>query len=94
VGIYKTDTTDEQFDFKQVELATESGILVLKAVITSKNGVDPDANVTYALQMISDHEAVVAGIGNGEGGTVRAIDSSNNTELDYSGFRFVSTGNR
>lgn len=94
VGMYQIDTTDEQFDFKQAELATESGILVFKTVIASKRGVDPEAKVTYALQAISDHEAVVAGIGNGEGGTVRAIDSGNNTELVYSGFRFTRTGNR
>lgn len=99
VGMYQTDTSDEQFDFKQAELtiesgATESGILVFKAVIASKNGVDPEAKVTYALQAVSDHEAVVAGIGNGEGGTVRATDSNNGTELVYSGFRFVRTGNR
>jgi hypothetical protein len=94
VGMYQADTTDEQFDFKQVELATESGILVFKAVIASKNGVDPEAKVTYALLAISDHESVVAGIGNGEGGVVRATDSGNNTELFYSGFRFVRTGNR
>lgn len=93
-GMYQTDTTDEMFDFKKAELATESGILVFKAVIASKNGVDPEANVTYALQAISDYEAVVAGIGNGEGGMVRAIDSGNNTELVYSGFRFARTGNR
>jgi CubicO group peptidase (beta-lactamase class C family) len=94
VGTYQTDTTDEQFDFKQAELATESGFLVFKVVIASKNGVDPEAKVTYALLAISDHEAVVAGIGNGEGGTVRAIDSGNSTKLFYSGFRFARTGNR
>jgi hypothetical protein len=94
VGMYQTDTTDEQFDFKQIELATESGVLAIKAVIASKNGVDPEAKVTYALQAVSDQEAVVAGIGNGEGGLVRAIDSGNNTGLFYSGFRFVRMGNR
>lgn len=94
VGMYQTDTSDEQFNFKQAELATESGILVFKAVIASKNGVDSEAKVTYALQAVSDHEAVVAGIGNGEGGVVRAIDSSNGTELVYSGFRFARMGNR
>ncbi len=94
VGEYQTDTTDEQFDFKHAELATESGILVFKAVITSKNGADPEAKVTYALQAVSDHEAVVAGIGEGEGGMVRAIDSDNGTELVYSGFRFTRTDKR
>lgn len=92
-GRYQSDTSDEQFDFKRIELAAQSGILVLKVVIASKNGVDPEANVTFALRAISDHEAVVAGIGNGEGGTVRALDSGNNTELLYSGFRFDRLGN-
>jgi len=94
VGKYQTDTTDEQFDFKQAELTTESGILVFKAVLASKNGADPEARVTFALQAVSDDEAVVAGIGNGEGGVVRAMDSGNSTELVYSGFRFARTGNR
>ena len=93
-GMYQTDTTDEQFDFKQAELVTESGILVFKAVIASKNGVDPETRVTYALQAISDDEAVIAGIGNGEGSVVRATDLSNGTELVYSGFRFVRIDNR
>ncbi|MCP5127884.1 MAG: hypothetical protein H6973_20415 [Gammaproteobacteria bacterium] len=92
--MYQTDTTDEQFDFKQAELVTESGILVFKAVIASKNGVDPETRVTYALQAISDDEAVIAGIGNGEGSVVRATDLSNGTELVYSGFRFVRIDNR
>ena len=94
MGNYQTDTTDEQFDFKQAELAIESGILVFKAVIAPKNGVDPEARVTFALQAVSDQEAVVAGIGNGEGGVVRAMDSGNSTELVYSGFRFVRMGTR
>ena len=94
VGMYQTDTSDEQFNFKQAELATESGILVFKVVIASKNGIDLEAKVTFALQVVSDHEAVVAGIGNGEGGMMRAVDSSDGTELVYSGFRFTRTGNR
>ena len=35
VGRYQTDTTDERFDFKLAELATESGIPVFKAVLVS-----------------------------------------------------------
>jgi len=94
MGKYQTDTADEQFDFKQVELATESGILVFKAVLSSKSGVEPETRVKLALQTVSDHEAVVAGIGNGEGGVVRAIDSGNGTDLVYSGFRFTRTDKR
>ena len=94
MGRYQTDTTDEQFDFKQAELATESGILVFKMLIASKNGDDSGTRVTVALQAVSDHEAVVAGIGEGEGGLVRAIDAGDNTELVYSGFRFGRAGHR
>lgn len=94
MGKYQTDTTDEQFEFKEAELTTESGILVFKTVLASKNNIDSGSNVTFALQAISDHEAVIAGIGNGEGGVVRAIDSGNGTELVYSGFRFTRMGNR
>lgn len=98
-GNYQADTSDEQFDFKQAELtiesgADESGILVFKVVLAPRNGADPEARAAFALQAVSDHEAVVAGIGNGEGGVVRALDSCNGTELVYSGFRFARTGNR
>jgi hypothetical protein len=93
-GNYHADTSDEQFDFKQAELTIESGILVFKVVLAPRNGVDPETRTTFALQAVSDHEAVVAGIGNGEGCVVRAMDSSNGTELVYSGFRFARTGNR
>jgi len=44
---------------------------------------------TIALQPISEDEAVVAGIGNGEGWVVRASDIPGSHELVYSGFRFV-----
>ena len=95
VGKYQVaDTIGEQFDVKQAELATESGILVFKAVLSSKSGVEPETRVALALQTVSDHEAVVAGIGSGEGGVVRAIDSGNGTELVYSGFRFIRTDKR
>ena len=94
MGKYQTDTADEQFDFKLAELSTESGILVFKALLASKSDVEPETKVTIALQVVSDHEAVVAGIGNGEGGVIRALDSDNGTELVYSGFRFTRTGKR
>jgi CubicO group peptidase (beta-lactamase class C family) len=95
IGKYEsTDTGDEQFDFKHAELATESGILFFKALLTPKNGADRETRVKLALQAVSDHQAVVAGIGNGEGGVVRATDSGRGTELVYSGFRFTRIGNR
>jgi hypothetical protein len=94
IGLYQTDTRDEQFEVKLAELATESGILVFKVVVASKHGDYPETNMTIALQTLSDHDAIVAGIGNGEGGVVRAMDLSNGTELVYSGFRFARTDNR
>jgi hypothetical protein len=89
MGRYRVDTSGELFDFKTAELSSEAGILVFKAVFAAKNGHDPESAATYALQAITDAEAVVAGIGNGEGGVVRAIDSTTGTELIYSGFHFV-----
>ena len=94
LGRYQADTGDEQFDFQQTELTTESGILVFKVKFSPKNTTDPNTHTTLALQAISDDEAIIAGISNGEGGTVRAIDTEKGTELVYSGFRFVRTGNR
>jgi len=94
MGNYQADTTDEQFDFKQAELATESGVMVFKVVLASRNDTGPETRATFALQAVSDYEAVVAGIGNGEGGAVRSMDTGNSTELVYSGFRFARTGNR
>ena len=93
MGDYRTDTADEQFEFKQAELAVESGILVFKVLLVSRNGTGPETRATFALQAVSDHEAVIAGIGNGEGGVVRAIEAGSGTELVYSGFRFARTGN-
>jgi CubicO group peptidase (beta-lactamase class C family) len=89
LGTYRADTSDEQFDLKRVELATEAGFLVFKAVIVPRDSADPEVSATFALTPISNDEAVVAGIGNGEGGMVRASDPGNGTELVYSGFRFV-----
>ena len=94
VGRYQTDTTEEQFDFKQAELAIESGMLVFKTVIASKNVIEPGTDATFALRVIDDHTAAVAGIGNGEGGVMRVIDAGQGAELvnsgfTLSGFRFV-----
>ena len=94
MGNYQADTTDDQFDFKQAELATKSGVMVFKVVLASRNDTGPETRATFALQAVSDYEAVVAGIGNGEGGAVRSMDTGNSTELVYSGFRFARTGNR
>jgi hypothetical protein len=94
LGNYQVDTSDELFDFKQAELAIEAGILVFKVALASKDGTDPETRVMIALKPLSDGEAVVAGIGNGEGGMLRAVGTGDNAELVYSGYRFCRTGNR
>ncbi len=94
MGKYATDTTDEPFDLKQGELTTVSGILAFKVVITAKGDTKPGTSVTLALRAISDDEAVVAGIGNGEGGVLRAMHADGSTELVYSGFRFSRSAER
>lgn len=92
MGRYRADTSGEVFNFKTAELTSESGVLVFKAVSAGKSGSDPESKVAYALEAITDDEAVVAGIGNGEGGVVRAIDRATGPELIYSGFHFVRIG--
>ena len=95
IGNYQTtDTVGEQFDIRQAELTSVDGILVFKALIVPKNGMTPETRVTIALRAVSDQEAVIAGIGNGEGGVVRAFAPGGGTELVYSGFRFVRTAGR
>ena len=92
LGKYRTDTSEEQFDFKEFELASSSGVLVAKITLSSKNGTAPETRITIALNPISDSEAVVAGLGNGEGGVIRALDHGNTSEFVYSGFHFVRVG--
>jgi CubicO group peptidase (beta-lactamase class C family) len=92
LGKYRTDTSEEQFDFKEFELASSSGMLVANVTLSSKNGTAPETRITIALKPISESEAVVAGLGNGEGGVIRALDHDNTSELVYSGFHFVRAG--
>ncbi len=60
--------------------------MVASATLSSK-GRD-NYVVRSALIPVSNDEAVMAGIGNGEGGTIKAIDNHGTTTLIYSGYRF------
>jgi hypothetical protein len=44
-----------------------------------------------ALRPISDTEAIVVGLGNGEGGVVRVIKENGQDKLFYSGYVFTPT---
>lgn len=89
LGKYHTDTSEEQFNFKEFELESSSGMLVVKVTLSPKNGTAPEDKITIVLRPISETEAVVAGLGNSEGGVIRAFDHGNTSELVYSGFHFV-----
>ena len=88
VGTYQAENADRNLEFHKLSLQIEDGILVTSTTLSSKLwGVD-NISARIALIPVSDDEAVIAGIGNGEGGTVKAIDDSGAVTLIYSGYRF------
>lgn len=86
VGTYQAENPDPNLEFRDVHLQIEDGMMVASATLSSK-GRD-NYVVRSALIPVSNDEAVMAGIGNGEGGTIKAIDDHGTTTLIYSGYRF------
>lgn len=89
LGKYRADTTAEVFDFGAFELTSEKGLFVAKVTLAPKDPRGKKMSTTFALRPISDTEAVVVGLGDGEGGTIRAVERDGKWELLYSGFRFT-----
>ena len=88
VGAYHAENADRNLEFHNLHLQIEDGMIVTSTTLSSKLwGID-NATVRGVLIPASDGEAVIAGIGNGEGGTVRAIDHHGTITLIYSGYRF------
>jgi len=89
IGSCHLESADRNLDIRDVRLQIDGGMLVASAKLFSKVwGVD-DYAFRSALTPVSDDEAVFAGLGNGEGGTVKSIDDRHgHTTLIYSGLRF------
>lgn len=86
LGEYRCNSSDEQFDFKKVELKILNGIMVIHVRLSSRITQQKDTGLTIALNPISSEEALVVGLGQDEGGIVRVIRENYKEKLWYSGF--------
>jgi CubicO group peptidase (beta-lactamase class C family) len=89
LGRYRA-AADEGSTVEETVLAEEGGVLVARQRVTSPIWGVKGAASRIALLPLSDEEAVIAGAGNGEGGTVRAVRASEGGEaLLSSGYLFT-----
>lgn len=86
VGTYQAENSEPNLVFRNVHLQIEGGMMVASTTLSSKGY---DNYVTRSVLIpVSNDEAVMAGIGNGEGGTIKAVDNHGSTTLIYSGYSF------
>ena len=90
LGTYTT-LSDEQIEFQPLELTIDNGMLMARVVVSSPIAQAKKQELKLALRPISDTEAVVVGLGNGEGGVVRVIKENGQDQLFYSGYVFTPT---
>ncbi len=83
LGLYKTNTEDENFKIDNLTLKIENKILYFNMKLKGKNSNDSSI-FKLALKPISDTKAIVIGLANGEGATIDVL----NDKLYYSGFIF------
>lgn len=83
LGRYSLDTQGESFEISHLEMKIENSVLVMQAELRGRFTDDQETPLRIPLLPVSDTEAVVWGLGNGEGGTVRVLE---NGALYYSGF--------
>ncbi len=88
LGSYQAHTLDEQFSIENLQLEVEDNILFFNVKIQGKPA-ESETNLKVALNPISDTEAVVIGLGNGEGGTVKVVNDGTSESIKYSGFTFL-----
>ena len=87
LGFYQTNMQDELFKIKKLQLQLEDQILFFSVTVQGKLA-DTESKLKIALTPISDTEAIVTGLANGEGGTVRIIKNGTSENILYSGFKF------
>lgn len=85
LGFYRTNTLDELFKINKLQLEIDDGILLFNVTIQGKSA-DSGTELKIVLNPISDTEAVVTGLANGEGGTVRVRKTGATENIYYSGF--------
>ncbi|MBI4805954.1 MAG: beta-lactamase family protein [Desulfovibrio sp.] len=84
IGKYATDQPGEGICYKGLELTKKDGLLVAKIAVSSGVAGTPTAQAEFPLVPVSDHEAVIGGIGTGTGAVVRAEGGG----LYHSGYDF------
>lgn len=89
LGEYECVNSQEDFTFRSVRLENDAGGLVARMVADSRAWGSRATNSAIAVRPISESEAVVVGVGNGEGDMLRLSHEDNATVLAYSGFKFV-----
>ncbi len=85
LGSYEINTLDELFSINNLQLVIEDGVLLFNVTVQAKSA-NKNTKLKIALIPISDTEAVVIGLANGEGGTVRVKMDGATEKLYYSGF--------
>lgn len=92
VGHYQTSTHDELFKLKDSRLEIVDDVLLFNVTVLGKSS-DLSTKLKIALKPVSDTEAIVIGMANGEGGTVTVQTTGATEQLYYSGFLFSSAAN-
>jgi len=87
LGSYETSMLDEQFGINKLQLSIEDEVLLFNVTVQGKSA-DTSTALKIALNPVSDTEAVVIGLANGEGGTVSVNMDGSMGNLYYSGFLF------
>ncbi|VAW52842.1 hypothetical protein MNBD_GAMMA06-1131 [hydrothermal vent metagenome] len=87
LGAYQTNTHDELFKLNNLQLEINNGVLLFNTTIQGKSS-DSGTKLKIALTPISDTEAIVTGLENGEGNTVKIIKTGASENIYYSGFIF------
>lgn len=85
LGNYEINTRDELFKINKLQLVIEDGVLLFNVSLHAKSA-NKNTGLKIALNPISDTEAIVIGLANGEGGTVRVKIEGATEKLYYSGF--------
>ncbi len=83
LGGYSLDARGEPFRISDMELKIDNEVLVMLGKLQGRFTNDEETPLRIPVVPVSDTEAVVWGLGNGEGGTIRVLDEGS---LYYSGF--------
>jgi CubicO group peptidase (beta-lactamase class C family) len=89
LGRYHCDNPDHTIEFGDARLDVEDGLMIFATSIASKPLAQDRQDRRFALMPTSDYQAIVVGVGAGEGGTVRASDRGGRVGLTYSGLSFT-----